>query len=57
MYSPNQMSDNLMILIEEVIEVGGIEVGVLNFLSWKLGYFHPSKTFKNFKERPDDCTR
>ena len=49
----NQVSNNMMILNEETIEVGD-EIGVLNYLSYKLGILSSIKTFK---ERPDDCIR
>lgn len=42
--SLNQMSDNVMTLIKETLEVGEIEIGVLKYLSWKLGFFHLFKT-------------
>ena len=43
--SLNQMSDNIMILIEGLWS-WGIEIRVLNYVSWKLGYFHPSNAFR-----------
>ena len=47
--SPCPVNDNVMIVIEEPMEDGGIEIGVLNDLSWKLGYFHLSKASRRYQ--------
>lgn len=43
--SLNQMSDKVMTLIEGLWRLGD-EIGVFNYLSWKLGYFHLSNAFR-----------